>query len=128
MNHYPQFSKTSVEIMLKWLPRFASGELDKAHDYYLKTGQDIPQVLNFCRDIANSGFILIFDWAEWKKQFQKQPIDQGFIDHADLESLRKTLTTYVRQDRFCGGSMADKCSSGFIQSVLQRLQQIDQSI
>jgi len=43
---------------------------------------------------------------------------------ADLQTVRRLLTTRVRKERFCEGHLAGLCESGHIVSVLKRLKQL----
>jgi hypothetical protein len=50
--------------------------------------------------------------------------DPDQIESADVEVLRKLLTTHVRQERFCEGYLAAMFENGHILALLRRLKQI----
>ncbi|WP_119796222.1 DUF6508 domain-containing protein [Paenibacillus thiaminolyticus] len=55
---------------------------------------------------------------------QLQSVDEHscFIERASIEELRKLMTAYVRQERFCEGFLTDVMRRGWVGKVLDRLQ------
>jgi len=51
--------------------------------------------------------------------------DETLLEEADLETLRKLLTTHVRKDRFCEGHLDYMFECGHITAILERLQQLE---
>jgi hypothetical protein len=105
--------------MLRHLDSFRRGTFDAADKHYKTTGQNPACVDAFASDVYRSGFVLPFDWTTWDV---KQALNE--VEAADLETLRKLLTSSVRQERFCGGFLTGICANGTVQKVLLRLEVI----
>jgi len=56
------------------------------------------------KTLSDTGFLMVFNWHEWldrNEGFKDLNKDiQEEIKYADLETLRKLMTSYVRGDRF----------------------------
>lgn len=117
MSVYPPFTSASVQQMLRHLESFHEGAFDAADEHYQQTGQNPTCVDALASDVYRSGFVMAFDWPSWDV---KQALND--IDTADLETLRKLLTVFVRKERFCGGFLAGLCSNGMVQKILLRLE------
>lgn len=115
-NPYQPFTPESVQRMLSFLPAFERGDFRGALDSYMKSGQNPPQVDELISAVYRSGFVLQFDWMQWSSRIALQTVDS-----ADILTLRKLMTCFVRGDRFCGGAMPKRCADGSIQRVLERL-------
>ncbi|HEV8293657.1 MAG TPA: DUF6508 domain-containing protein [Tepidisphaeraceae bacterium] len=116
---YPPFSAESVQKMLAFLPAFERGDYRQVHDSYLQSGVYAQQVEDLIATVYSSGFVYPFDWPHWEEVRSMKPEDAA---RADMLTLRKLMTAFVRNDRFCGGAMADKCAHGWIEAILRRLQ------
>src|SRR4051794_40911062 len=97
---YPPFTSESIQRMLSFLPAFERGDFQGASDFYMKLGQNPPQVDELIFAVYRSGFVFPFDWSGWKWRSVLQEIDT-----ADVLTLRKLMTAFVRSDRFSGGAM-----------------------
>lgn len=81
-------------------------------------------VAQFVQALYDNGWIEPFDWTAWHDtaaQFVESP---ERLAAADAPTLRRLLTTHVRQDRFCEGHLAAMFESGHIVAVLRRLKEI----
>jgi hypothetical protein len=116
---YPPFTPDSIERMLSFLPALERGDFRDASDFYMKSGQNPPLVDELISAVYRSGFVFPFDWGGWNWRRELED-----INNADVLTLRKLMTAFVRGDRFCGGAMPGLCSDGSVQRVLQRLQVI----
>lgn len=105
--------------MLTFLPAFERGEFKNAHDQYLESGFNPANVDALVDEFYDSGFVFPFNWIDWDRRRVLEAIDS-----ADIQTLRKLLTAFIRQDRFSGGTMAAACASGSVQRVLQRLSKL----
>jgi len=78
--------------------------------------------------LFETGFLMVFDWHEWLdrnevfKDLDKDVHEE--IKTADLETLRKLMTSYVRGDRFNEGLLERIVADGKFHCILQRLQEI----
>lgn len=82
-------------------------------------------VIEFLRVLDEAEFLIPgFDWKAWIIENQLQGVDKhgSFIERAGIEDLRKLMTAYVRQERFCEGFLADVMKRGWVGKVLERLQ------
>lgn len=114
----PPFTRESIQRMLSFLPAFERGEYAGADAAYMQTGRDLPSVGALRSEVYQSGFAFPFDWSGWKEGRAMRLTD---VATADLLTLRKLLTAFVRNDRFCGGALSAKCSDGWVEQILRRL-------
>ena len=80
-----------------------------------------PRLLEFYEALDQNGWFVSFDWVAWDvdaEQYREAP------ESADLETIAKLLTMYVRQNRFCEGSFASLIEDGHILALLRRLKEI----
>ena len=83
-----------------------------------------PQVEQFVGALYAEGFIMPFDWVAWQNEAARYLDDPSLLESADLSTLQKLLTTYVRADRFSNGYLAEMIARGQVVAVLRRLQAI----
>jgi len=78
--------------------------------------------------LFETGFLMVFDWHEWLNRnevFKDLDHDiQEEINSADLDTLRKLLTSYVRGDRFNEGLLERIVVDGKLRCILERLREI----
>ena len=113
----------SLADLLSFLPRFERGEFSTSSEQYRTTGQYGEAVEDMIRAISSSDLLLQFDWTSWKDAalYSRDP---RLVRTADLETVRRLLTTIVRQDRFVGGLVPRVCSSGIMKALLERLAEL----
>lgn len=83
-----------------------------------------PEVYDFVRTLYEQGIIYVFDWTSWKEEAERYQADPRTLEDANLLTLRKLLTTYVRADRFNEGYLGSVLKSGHVADILHRLRQI----
>lgn len=85
-------------------------------------------MLAFRRALDETGFPIVFDWSQWirdHEMYQNINMDiEEQIMHADLETLRKLMTSYIRGDRFNEGLFLAAATGGKIKQMLLRLQEL----
>ena len=84
------------------------------------------------KSLSDTGFLMVFNWHEWLNR------NEGFKDlnkdiheeikSADLETLRKLMTSYVRGDRFNEGLLERIVMDGKLHCILQRLREIREQL
>lgn len=116
---YPEFTSESVKRMLAFLPGFERGDFKDAEQQYKESGQNPEIVDRLLAETYKSGFVVVFDWVKWPSRAEVDTATE--IARADLLTLRKLLTAYVRADRFSGGTLSGLCSGGKVEMVLRRL-------
>ncbi|HET6497644.1 MAG TPA: DUF6508 domain-containing protein [Coriobacteriia bacterium] len=67
--------------------------------------------------------VLPFDWTapSWRRQMRCYYEDPGLLQRARLLTIRKVLTSLVRADRFCEGTLAEAFERGVPQAAMRRL-------
>ena len=108
--------------MLAFLPAFERGDFRDAIEFYMQRGSDPPQVYDLASEVGHSGFVFPFDWAHWPEA-GAATLPDG-IASADILTLRKLMTAFVRADHFSGGSFSENCSNGTIERILRRLERL----
>lgn len=85
-------------------------------------------VRNFLQELSGTGFMMVFDWSSWIAGNEiYREIDRDIEDHiryADLETLRKLVTSYVRGDRYTEGVLIRVIENGKITQILKRLKML----
>ncbi|WP_339321203.1 DUF6508 domain-containing protein [Paenibacillus sp. FSL W8-0194] len=85
-------------------------------------------VRNFLQELSGTGFMMVFDWSSWVAEHEiYRDIDRNIEDHirhADLETLRKLVTSYVRGDRYTEGVLIRVIENGKITQILKRLKML----
>jgi len=85
-------------------------------------------VRNFLKELSDTGFMVVFDWSSWIAESEiykdlERDVEEHIL-HADLETLRKLVTSYVRGNRFTEGLLVRVIENGKITQILQRLQML----
>lgn len=70
--------------------------------------------------------IAAFDWTEpeWTQEMRRFTEDPSRLRRADLDTVRKVLTTLIRSVRFCEGSLGEAFERGVPQAAMRRMQTI----
>jgi len=88
-----------------------------------------PEVTAFVEALHREQFIAPFDWVSWADEAHRYTEGgEAALATADLATLRKLVTAYVRADRFSAGTLASMFQSGQIIAILRRLRQIRDSL
>jgi hypothetical protein len=79
-------------------------------------------VVNEFLDAAQTFALAGFDWVEWKSSDHGRRLltESNVVAQATEEDLRKILTAYLRQERFCGGTLWNGFERGIMQAVTER--------
>lgn len=72
------------------------------------------------QDLYDCGIVYDFDWGAWQDTAIRLFETPSELDKADLNTLRKLLTTHVRKDRFCEGHLVEMVTTGHIAAILSR--------
>ena len=79
---------------------------------------------DFQKTLYEHNWIAPFPWPEWTSTAVEYVNDPSRIESADVEVVRKLLTTHVRQERFCEGHLLAMFQHGHLTALLRRLRQI----
>lgn len=81
-----------------------------------------PELRHWLTAVARGPFPLRFDWPQWLDQAKALDADPALIAQADLLTLRKLVTTYLRTERFTSGTLARIVDNGQLLCILRRLE------
>lgn len=119
-------TKTEIHKLLQYLV-FFQGPADTFYKEVNGYTCEAETMLAFRKELNDTGFLIVFDWGAWIREHEiYKDIDGDIEEHimsADLETLRKLVTSYVRGDRFMEGLFITVAINRKIAQVLTRLQQ-----
>ncbi|WP_410769468.1 DUF6508 domain-containing protein [Fontibacillus sp. BL9] len=88
-----------------------------------------PEVSKFRKELNDTQFLLVFDWVQWINDHSEfKDINNHIKDiimNADLETLRKLMTSYIRGDRFNEGLFIAAILKGHVTNIILRLQELE---
>ncbi|MCM3038678.1 DUF6508 domain-containing protein [Paenibacillus motobuensis] len=120
-------TEQEIKKLLSYLEFFQDSSsvfFTEVNGYY----QESDDVHRFREALNETGFLLVFDWTtllhdnEVYKDINHDI--QGQIRNADLETLRKLMTSYIRGDRFNEGLFISTIVNGHITNILLRLKEL----
>ena len=89
---------------------------------------ECEEIMEFYEELYNTGFLLVFDWKSWLDQNEiYKNIANNIEEHvtkADLNTLRKLMTSYIRGDRFTEGLFEGVILNGHVTKILTRLKKL----
>ncbi len=120
-------SAEAIAEVLSLLPLLESGQsLYRMHDVpSLDPYVYSPALFRWLTVVGRGPFPLRFDWPQWLDQAKALDADPALIAQADLPTLRKLLTTYLRTERFTSGTLARIIEHGQLLAILQRLKALN---
>ncbi len=84
-----------------------------------------PDAIAFIEAAYAHGFVCSFDWPEWASTHGRRIMENTReIEGADLSTLRRLFTAWIRGDRFCDGALASLYDSGAVRCALDRLSRL----
>lgn len=130
MTYNANLSVADLDRLLSYLDYFQDPDSVfgyEANGYMCQT----QEVSNFCTTLDDTGFLLVFNWHEWLAQHEVykdlEHSTASSLVNADLDTLRKLMTSYIRGDRFNEGLFIEVCRKGHIASILLRLRELRES-
>jgi len=128
----PPVTGAQIEAVLAFLPVLEDSGFS-AGQWHMPEGQfpyfaltDVA--IAFIQALYANRFVYPFDWPSWQAEAQRYLEDPGALQDADLETLRKLVTTLVRKDRFVEGYLASMFEEGHLLAILRRLQQLHEDL
>jgi len=126
---FPKISKEDVKKILDHKPN-VQPERTTLLFANVKENADffaVKEVHEFLLQLDMSGFNLIFDYLKWVEetgnhQSNEFLTDPDFVQTADLETLRKLMTTHIRTERFVEGHLKELFDNGYIANLMNRLE------
>ena len=96
---------------------------DIAHEAYPSAHPDLHPFLG---SLESTGFIEPFDWQAWVDAIGEEKVsDTNYVASADLNAIRKLMTAHLRLERFNAGHIQELFTSGYMDSVATRLQNLN---
>ncbi|WP_136604855.1 DUF6508 domain-containing protein [Paenibacillus dokdonensis] len=119
-------TKTEIHRLIQYLD-FFEGPADTFYREVNGYTCESETMLAFRKELYDTGFLIVFDWGAWLREHEIYKNIDGDLEeqlmNADMETLRKLVTSYVRGDRFMEGLFIAVAKNGKIAQVLTRLQQ-----
>ena len=107
MNETGPISKDQINAIVLFLPIFKSEGFQFGH---WTSEKGVFPYFTLSREahafyvaLYDNGWIIPFDWGAWQEEAVRYVNDVTLLEEADLETLRKLLTTHVRKIVFAKG-------------------------
>ena len=126
----PPITVENLDAVLRFLPIFQQpgysyGEWVNLTDAHRRPYYDAgPDVTAFLQALSREGIVAPFDWMAWSSEADRLYRHPEALAVADLDTLRRLLTSHVRADRFGEGHLADMLEEGHITAILRRLAEL----
>ncbi|WP_334076646.1 DUF6508 domain-containing protein [Paenibacillus sanfengchensis] len=124
MSQQKELTKQEIESLISFLDYFQNTDntfYEVVNGYY----RESPEVRRFREELDRTGFLIVFNWHEWLAEHKvftdlAKPIEEP-VRSADLDTLRKLMTSYIRGDRYNEGLFIQAILNGHITCILLRL-------
>ena len=83
---------------------------------------EAPIVSQFLHIVYRLPIIIRFDWGAWEEGRKIASNDDFDYDTLDLPAKCKLITSIVRSDRFCEGTLVSAFQSGLILRILKSIE------
>ncbi len=122
-------SNDQIKAIVRFLPIFTSegfqfGRWTSKKGYFPYFTFSL-EAHRFLAALYDNGWIIPFDWGSWHNEAIRYVNDETLLEEADLETLRKLLTTHYNAERFIEGHLDGMFRCGHLTAILQRLKQLD---
>ncbi|MBM7662836.1 hypothetical protein JOC85_003647 [Bacillus mesophilus] len=117
-------TKQNIKNLLTFLPFFESDakKYSISPESFMDPYDYADPVNDFIHMVYSEAFILEgFDWPSWQDEAQKYIEDKTLIKEADIETIQKLLTTFIRKERFASGTIARLIDDEVFLYILYRL-------
>lgn len=84
-----------------------------------------PELCRWWHTLERGPFPIRFDWPQWLTEAKTLERNPTLIAKADLLTLRKLVTYYLRTERFTRGTLAQILDNGQLLRILQRLAELN---
>lgn len=130
MTQIPEIKIEALNRLLHFLD-FFQGLDAVASEEEIRNRLECDEVEEFYNALCDTGFLIVFDWKSWLNEnevYKNLDNDiEEYIMKADLITLRKLMTSYIRGDRFTEGLFNRVILNGHITKILTRLRVLMQS-
>lgn len=131
MPYDTDLASADVDRLLQYLEYFEdSGSVFYEEiNGYMRESQEIG---SFRKALDDIGFLMVFNWSDWLMENEiyrnlDHELDSSIMN-ADLETLRKLMTSYIRGDRFNEGLFISVCMKGHAAQILLRLRELKSTL
>ena len=139
MNELKDFEKNIIQItkaqwqeLFKLIPIISRTKnfgkispIRKTQEGYFTLAYIQPSVIvqRFQGTVYEIGIMLDFDWAHWDEGKKILANPKTDFNKLDIKTLCMLITTIVRNDRFCEGSLVDAFEDGTMLRLLKALKE-----
>lgn len=127
MPYDSDLTSEDVDRLIQYLEYFQDPGSVYYHEVngYMRESQEIG---SFRKALDDVGFLMVFNWRDWLMENEiyrnlDHKVDSGIMN-ADLTTLRKLMTSYIRGDRFNEGLFIHVCVKGPAAKILLRLREL----
>ncbi len=123
MDANSSFTSAELSEILALLPFLEAGQpLYRMHERPSLDPYDYgPELCHWRAALEQSNFPIRFDWPQWLDEAKALDRNPDLVDRADLLTLRKLLTCYLRTERFTSGTLAHIVDNGQLLRIMRRL-------
>jgi hypothetical protein len=131
--HSSPVTPEAIAALVRFLPVLESpgfsagtwqgGEEDEAGVIHMPWFELSDDARAFVAELGRGGWVFVFDWRAWEDEARR--LIDGGLEHADVDGIRRLLTTLVRSDRFVEGQLGWAFESGLSERVLRRLRELE---
>ena len=100
-----------------------AGILEGYEEEIQETGT-CPPVKEFVRALYDNNWLINTRWQGWADETTGYFEKPSLLCVADTEAIRRILTVHVRIDRLMPGEIADIIKTGYMLSILNRIEEI----
>lgn len=127
LSHLPEINNETLIKLVKFLDFFQ--RLDAIPSENEKRNMlACEEIRQFHDELGKTGFLIVFDWKSWlhENEAYKQITNdiEEHVKKADLATLRKLMTSYIRGDRFTEGLFEAVIINGHVTKILKRLREL----
>ncbi|MBD8497307.1 DUF6508 domain-containing protein [Paenibacillus arenosi] len=124
--HDADLSQTEINRLLMYLDYFQNQNTFTVQ----KNGYECENetIMEFRKALTETRFLIVFNWIDWLNEheiYKDTSRDVVIpIRNADMETLRKLMTSYIRGDRFNEGLFIDVIKKGVVAAILERVKEL----
>ena len=119
------FTQQDWQPLIELIPKIGNsskfGEWEE-EDILSPYSIEAPIVSQFLHIVYRLPIIISFDWGAWEEGRKIASNDDFDLDTLDLPAKCKLITSIVRSDRFCEGTLVSAFESGLILRILKSIE------
>jgi hypothetical protein len=122
----PDIQEADIDAIIAFLPIFQAKDFKFGE---LKTEGGIrfcfsEEARRFIQAVYDHGWVVPFNWPAWQHNAVRYYESPESLKTADIDTIRKLLTTHARKEQFCLGHLNAMFEEGHLTAILQRLKEI----